>query len=124
MPIRRIVSDSRAKELPAAVIHVLLSGWAATPPEGESDSDGIFDLGMGSGFAAARDDDAPLPTWMLGTDQPIARLWLRHEVFLRAEAQRLGILPTCRVKGRPVFFGEWSCVPYQDRDDSDHAVLS
>lgn len=111
-------SDSSAAELTPAVVYILLSGWGAKPPEGrdESETDGLFALMGGWGFAAPRDDDAPLPVRMHRTDAPVARLWLRHEAFLRAEAQRLGILPSYRVKGGSVFFGESCLAPYTDRD--------
>ena len=118
--------DSTPAELTDAVVYILLAGWSAKPPEGrdESETDGILLLMGGWGYAAARDDDAPLPSSIARVDAPVARLWLRHEGFLRAEAERLGIQPSYRVKGQAVFFGESCLAPYADHDPDDYLERS
>ncbi len=81
---RTRVSDDAADRPPlsAAVRAVVLGGWSAG--RGIADDDGLFELWAEN-----------LPG--------VARLWREHEVFLRAEAKRLGIEPR-EPGGR--FFGE------------------
>lgn len=76
-------------------VAILLGGWGATPASGDDGGfrDGLFDLYVEN-----------LPG--------VARRWVEHEAFLRAEAARLGIEPECECHWAPsdrrYFFGEYA----------------
>lgn len=70
--------------LSPGIVMVVLCGWAALP--------------VGSGH-----DDAVFQLFM-DREAGVVSLWRRHEVFLRSEAKRLNIRPTC---GHKEFFGEY-----------------
>jgi hypothetical protein len=108
-------------ELTPAVVAILLSGWSAKPAEGASPKDGVFALAGGWGVAAPRegeDDDGAFELFQQ-RDAGVIRLWRRHEAFLRAEAQRLGIRPSWRVGGRLVSLASTARGNPRDDDDAD-----
>jgi hypothetical protein len=85
---------SRTRPGPYAV-RVLLSGWAALLPRGMAR---ISDL--------PPNEAAEVGALWRGGLPAIAQLWRAHGPWLRREATRLGILPTCSSGSKPVYFAE------------------
>lgn len=89
---KRVITSSAP--LDPEVAAILIGGWSAQPLDGEPTK----------GFTP------PLLDLFMGHDEGLVRLWLQHEGFLRAEAQRLGIVPDwpqVRDRGPKYFFGEY-----------------
>jgi hypothetical protein len=83
-----------------------LSGWRSKP------LDGVELPGFAGGLLELFEPDA------------IPRLSQQHEAFLRAEAARYGIRPSCRANGQDFFFGEYLALPQavQDAAELDDAA--
>jgi hypothetical protein len=97
---RRRAADSEP-QLDASIVKILLGGWLAPGPA-DPRTPAEFELWMARGPG-------------------VARLWRRHEPFLRREAARLGIAPAWD-DGR-LFFGEYLARrvarPAGSADDAD-----
>src|SRR5262245_56392560 len=91
--------------LSPAVVAIVLSGWSAEPPKGESTSDGVFALGGNWGCASPGDDDGVFDLFQ-SNEVGVIRVWRRHQAFLLSEARRLGIQPKYAHKGQRLYFGQ------------------